>query len=113
MSTEPGVKLDQGKPDCDLVLGGFPRALLAVSAVGTFGAQKYSEDGWRSVDRGYRRYTSAMQRHYFKGQIETHDLESQLLHDALAAWNALARLELRLLGLKEPDNTPRHSDEVI
>lgn len=33
-----GKKYDKGKPMVDLVLGGFPRALLGVSDVGTFGA---------------------------------------------------------------------------
>lgn len=105
MSEVSGVKLDNGKEDCDLVLGSFSRSLLEVSKVGTFGAIKYCEDGWLDVERGYRRYTSAMLRHYFKGsEIETHDLESGLLHDAHCAWNALARLELNLRGIVELTN---------
>ena len=43
---EPGAKLDSGKIRPSLVLGGFARALAEVSAVGTFGAEKYSDNGW-------------------------------------------------------------------
>ena len=42
----PGAKLDQGKIRMGLVMGGFARALLAVGEVGTFGANKYSDNGW-------------------------------------------------------------------
>ena len=45
MSTEKGVKLDNEKPRMDLVLGGFAKALYEVGRVGTFGADKYSDDG--------------------------------------------------------------------
>lgn len=94
---EPGAKLDAGKPRPALVLGGFSRALEAVTEVGTFGARKYTPNGWRSVPNGVERYSEAMLRHWLK---ETQGIEldpgSNLTHAAHLAWNALARLELML-----------------
>lgn len=98
---EAGVKLDTNKPDVDLVFRGFPRALLAVAEVATFGAKKYTPDGWREVENAERRYSSAMDRHRLHGAIEECCEESNLLHDAHIAWNALARLELKLDRLEK------------
>jgi hypothetical protein len=98
----PGAKLDDAKPDLDLVLSDFGRALIEVGKIGTFGAKKYTEHGWLSVPRGYRRYQSAMLRHHFsKDEDGEYDTESGMLHDAHRAWNALAALELRLRSLHE------------
>ncbi len=94
---QPGAKLDHGKPRLGLVLGGFSRALQAVGAVGTFGAAKYTDDGWISVPNGQRRYTDAMLRHLLQeASGEQSDPESGLPHAAHVAWNALARLDLAL-----------------
>jgi hypothetical protein len=94
---EPGAKLDAGKPRPALVLGGFSRALEAVAEVGTFGAAKYTDNGWRSVPDGPQRYTEAMLRHWLAdpGGLSP-DPDSGLAHAAHLAWNALARLELML-----------------
>lgn len=94
MGTEVGVKLDQGKPRMSLVLGGFAEALTAVASVGTFGAQKYTDNGWREVPQGQERYTDALLRHLLAS--EDIDPESGHYHDAHVAWNALARLNLRI-----------------
>jgi hypothetical protein len=94
---EPGTKLDRGKARVGLVLGGFSRALMAVSEVGTYGAQKYTDRGWVEVPNGAERYTDAMGRHLLKEAAgEKMDEETGLLHAAHAAWNALARLDLIL-----------------
>ena len=94
---EGGAKLDAGKVRLGLVLGGFPRALWGVGEVGTFGANKYSDNGWMSVERGIERYTDAMERHFLKEKMgEVFDKDSGLAHDLHLAWNALARAELRL-----------------
>lgn len=94
---ELGAKLDAGKVRPGLVVFGFPRALMAVSKVGTFGAAKYTDHGWRHVPDGERRYSDAMLRHLLtEATGEQVDPESGLLHAAHAAWNALARLELHL-----------------
>lgn len=94
---EPGAKLDAGKPRPALVLGGFARALSAVTEVGTYGAQKYTDNGWRTVPDGVERYSEAMLRHWLsEAKGEQRDLDTKLLHAAHLAWNALARLELML-----------------
>lgn len=94
---EPGAKFDSGKPRAGLVLGGFARALMAVAAVGTYGAAKYTDDGWTSVPDGKKRYTDAMWRHLLaEASGEHQDQESDQLHAAHVAWNALARLDLML-----------------
>jgi hypothetical protein len=95
--SEPGAKLDSGKNRLGLVLGAFGNALMAVGAVGTFGANKYSSNGWLAVPKGRERYTDAMLRHYFyESTGETIDPDSNLAHSAHLAWNALARLELEI-----------------
>jgi hypothetical protein len=98
---EPGAKLDHGKTRLGLVIHGFPRAILAVGDVGTYGAQKYSDNGWLSVPDGEARYTDAMYRHLMaEAQGEQIDPSTNLYHAAQVAWNALARLELMLRGVQ-------------
>ena len=91
----PGAKLDDGKPEADL-LQDFGLALLAVAEVSTFGKRKYSRGGWQYVKDGINRYTAAMFRHLFEERYEDNDPDSDLLHAKHTAWNALARLELML-----------------
>lgn len=92
----PGAKLDAGKARAGLVLGDFANALVLVTQVGTFGAQKYSSSGWLSVPDGANRYTDAMLRHWLAEHTGSeHDEQTGLPHAAHLAWNALARLELR------------------
>lgn len=93
---ETGAKLDAGKPRLGLVLGAFANALVEVGKVGTYGAQKYTDNGWLDVPKGKARYTDALLRHVLAETNETHDPDTHLLHAAHAAWNALARLELVL-----------------
>ena len=101
MGTAKGVKLDEEKPRMDLVMSGFAKAIEQVGYVGTFGANKYTDDGWQSVDNGIERYLSAMIRHYLKyRQGEYYDIDSELPHLAHMAWNALAVLELSERGTK-------------
>jgi hypothetical protein len=95
----PGAKLDAGKVKPRLVIEGFPLALLDVARVGTFGASKYTEHGWRVAPQGIERYTDAMYRHLLaEAAGDLLDPETGLYHAAHAAWNALARLELMLAG---------------
>lgn len=90
-----GAKLDAGKPRPSLVLGGFARALMAVTRIGTYGAVKYTDNGWMEVSDGINRYDDAKLRHWLteKSGIEC-DADTQELHAAHEAWNALARLDL-------------------
>jgi hypothetical protein len=93
----PGAKLDAGKLRPGLVFSAFARALEAVALVGTYGAEKYSDNGWLQVPNGVDRYTDALLRHYVaEAKGEWTDSESGLPHAAHLAWNALARLELLL-----------------
>lgn len=96
-ANEPGAKLDHGKPRVDLVLGAFAGALLEVAKVGTFGAAKYTDNGWREVPDGIERYNNAELRHYLAHRMgELNDPDSGLSHSAHRAWNALAILQLEL-----------------
>lgn len=93
----PGAKLDAGKLRPALVLGGFANALIAVTKVGTDGANKYTDNGWKEVANGFARYSDAEARHRLKRESgETTDPDSGSLHLAHEAWNALAKLELYL-----------------
>jgi hypothetical protein len=99
---EPGAKLDAGKNRIGMVLFGFANALQEVSRVGTFGANKYTDNGWMSVPDGEARYTDAMLRHLLsEASGERIDEESGMLHAAQTAWNSLARLELMLRSRSE------------
>ena len=90
----PGSKLDAGKPNCDLVFSAFAEALIEVAKVGTYGAAKYTPNGWCQVSNGYSRYRSAAFRHLLaRGYL---DPETSLPHLAHAAWNCLAALQLHI-----------------
>lgn len=96
---DKGSKLDAGKNRMSLVLGAFAPALIAVSEVGTVGANKYTDDGWLEVPNGIQRYDDAQLRHWAKRHSgETIDPDTKLLHAAHEAWNALAKLTLILKG---------------
>lgn len=100
----PGAKLDAGKVRPALVLGGFARALLEVSKVGTGGALKYTDNGWMEVPNGIKRYDDAMLRHWLKEKAgEECDSDTGLFHAAHLAWNSLARLDL-LIRQREKGN---------
>ena len=90
----PGAKADEGKNRLGLVLGGFAKALQLVGEVGTFGAKKYSDNGWKEVPDAKKRYTDAALRHLFKHlEGEVYDPESGLSHLSHLAWNILALIE--------------------
>lgn len=91
--SDAGAKLDAGKQMPMLVLGGFATALEKVTEIGTFGANKYSPDGWKSVKNGRFRYFQAFGRHILASFREELDPDSGLPHLAHAAWNLLAVLE--------------------
>jgi len=102
----PGAKNDAGKPLASLLLG-FSRALEGVVAVSTYGAAKYTRNGWESVPDGEQRYRDAAWRHILKSGQEELDPESGLSHIWHATWNLLAAEELRQRSLKpEPAPNP-------
>lgn len=93
---ERGAKLDAGKSFPALVIRGFSKAISKVVEVGTFGALKYSRNGWMYVENGLERYEDALYRHLLADlNGETLDPETKLPHLAHAAWNILAIIELR------------------
>jgi hypothetical protein len=94
---EPGAKLDQDKPEMELVINGFPRAVEAIGNLATFGKNKYSREGFLHVDNAINRYTSAMIRHMVaKAKGELIDPETGLTHASAVAWNAMAIVEIEL-----------------
>jgi hypothetical protein len=101
---ESGAKLDAGKIRVGLFFKDFPRALLEVAKVVTYGANKYTPSGWVDVPNGDERYEDALGRHLLEGNITKYDEESELLHLAHRAWNALSTLELYLREQEEINN---------
>lgn len=96
-SHTPGAKLDDGKIKMALMTRGFSHALQEVGRITTYGAIKYSPNGWKKVPNGQARYEDALLRHLNKWQQgEELDPDSFLLHLSHLAWNALALLELTL-----------------
>lgn len=93
---QPGAKLDAGKVRMGLVMRGFTRALFEVGRVGTYGAGKYTPNGWLEVENGEERYMDAAYRHLAEDELNPFDTSAALFHLAQAAWNLLAVLELRL-----------------
>jgi hypothetical protein len=92
-----GAKLDGGKVRPWLCISGFARALNAVAAVTTKGAEKYTPNGWAFVPNGKDRYMEAFGRHTLAlARGEVVDPDTQCMHKAQMAWNILASLELEL-----------------
>lgn len=98
---EKGSKLDHGKIKVRLLFNDFPRALLAVADIATFGAEKYTAHGWLEVPNGIERYDDAKDRHILYGAMDPVDSESGRLHLSHQAWNILACLELTLRQMEE------------
>ena len=91
----PGAKLDGGKLRPALVLGGFASAVEAMVKVGSDGARKYTDNGWKTVPNGKARYEDALLRHllaHLSG--EELDPESGSPHISHCMWNAAAIYEL-------------------
>ena len=90
----PGMKYDEGKPNLSLVFSGFSKSLVDVGQIGTFGARKYTPNGWKEVDNLGERYMSAMLRHTMAVLDNSpFDNETGRHHLAHVAWNALAILQ--------------------
>lgn len=96
----PGKKFDTGKaPIVQGCFQYFPKALLAVADVSAYGANKYDvpyhDKNWARLDDAFNRYTDGLGRHLVGEYIDgPNDPESNKLHAAHVAWNALARLEI-------------------
>lgn len=94
-------KADAGKLRPELLFEGTPRALMLVSAVLSYGAQKYEAHSWKGVAAD--RYVAAKFRHMLEelAGLGAEDDESGLLHDAHEICNALFLLEMRVQGLSK------------
>lgn len=67
--------------------------LYEIAAVYTAGAKKYGPNRWQHLEDGYARYQGAMLRHLtFVEEGVVRDEETQCLHAAQVAWNAIAML---------------------
>lgn len=100
-------KADAGKLRPSLLFDGMPNALLAVTAVLSYGAQKYEAHSWKGVDMA--RYEDAKERHNLDRRTgEEYDAESDLLHLSHEACNILFLLEDKLAKL-----TPAERKEVL
>jgi hypothetical protein len=97
---ESGAKGDAGKPRMDLLP---MEALVEVAKVMTYGAEKYTENGWRAVPEGDKRYKAALLRHMAKEEQEEYDSDTNLSHIAHEACNALFRLQLYLDKVRMQD----------
>lgn len=99
-----GRKDDGGKLRWDLLPLDVVEKLVEIYE---FGASKYGENNWRTIENGYKRCRAALFRHltaYDKG--EQVDPESGKSHLAHAAWNALsmvyfAEIELKIQPLSQ------------
>ena len=80
------------------VIEDFRRALKEIAKLGSMNNKpfgKYERGSWMNVPNGEVRYKDAFWRHILEGP-EGIDPETKLPHDVAIAWNALARLDLRL-----------------
>ena len=89
-----GRKFDSSKPKMYLLP---PKALVEVSKVLTFGAEKYDEENWRHLDNLQNRYTGGALRHLFAHMDgELNDPETDYSHLAHAICCLLFKLEIEL-----------------
>lgn len=64
-----------------------------VVKVYTAGADKYGDNNWQNLENGYQRYKAALFRHLLEYEKGTEvDPETNCLHLAQVAWNAIAML---------------------
>ena len=105
--TASGIKYDGEKPKMNLLP---PKAIVEISKVLTFGAEKYDAENWRKLDDLQNRYTAGALRHIFAHMDgEELDPETNLSHLAHAMCCLLFKLEIELEErLKEEE--PREAD---
>lgn len=95
-------KADGGKIEANLLFEGMPRALLAICAVLSYGAQKYEAHSWKKVEMS--RYRAAKFRHLLDEYLgKGSDEESGLPHSFHEACNTLFLLEDSLSKLSHDE----------
>lgn len=87
-----GIKHDDGKLRLAEMIIDFKEPLQELCKVWEFGANKYGKSNWKEVENGKNRYTNALLRHLVAEEDKLTDDESELLHCAHIAFNALARM---------------------
>ena len=98
-STSVGKKFDSDKPMMQLLPS---KALVEVSKVLSFGANKYGKENWRELDDLQDRYTGGTLRHIFAHMDdEFKDPETNYSHLAHAVCGLLFKLEIELEKDKE------------
>ena len=106
-----GKKNDQGKPRWDLI---HPLGMTEYIKVMTFGAQKYADDNWRTVEGARRRYFASAMRHliaWWSG--EQYDQESGLHHLAHAICSIAILMEPELEDPNVVTIKPRPGANVV
>lgn len=84
-------------------------ALRALGEVYTYGAQKYADHNWLKGMK-WSRLQDAMLRHYERFSMgEDIDPETDLLHSAQMAWNAIGLLTYQILNIGEDDRWKERS----
>ena len=105
-----GIKYDSAKPRMNLLP---PKAIIEVSKVLTFGAEKYDAENWRKLDDLQNRYTAGALRHIFAHMDgEQLDPETKLSHLAHALCCLLFKLEIELENAKIEEEKPRETDSA-
>jgi hypothetical protein len=98
-----GIKLDGDKPRTDLLP---PDVILQVSAVFTYGANKYGDRNWEKGGR-WGRWMAAALRHCFAWLAgEDNDPESGLPHLAHALCSLMMLFGMQLRRAGEDDRHP-------
>src|ERR1700677_2479135 len=88
LKTANGLRLNNGKLRYDLL---EPYAIQELVKVFTKGAEKYSDFNWLDGGMDYSKMLASLKRHIAAFELgEDIDQETQCLHMAQAAWNALA-----------------------
>jgi len=97
MATEKGVKHDANKLRLELIPTEVERA---IGEVLSFGARKYTDNGWQSVSNSRERYYGACRRHmlYHRSGVDI-DKESGLPH----LWHALTNMAFLVYLREHPE----------
>ena len=87
-----GIKHDKNKLRLAEMIIDFKEPLQELCKVWEFGAGKYGKSNWKEVANAKDRYTNALLRHLVAEEDKLTDDETELLHAAHIAFNALARM---------------------
>ena len=79
--------------------------LEEIAKVYTAGSKKYGPHNWENLPDGYERYKGAMLRHLTEVEKGNDiDEETQCLHAAQVAWNAIAMLHFKMKDYEDRNN---------